>query len=141
MCVFFSRLVRLLFIDRQMKSEAIVLASLFPLTFTVILLYLLIYSQLYIQILLVVSNNINVKNVIKFVKQLRITNPSNFRFIFFFVLCFLVINFVKKLHLRTFFLVIIKKRGFNPIQDGKEGQKGPPTSFSPVTSTNVRISP
>ena len=27
----------------------------------------------------------------------------------------------------------------NPIQDG--GQKGPPTSFSPVTSTNVRISP
>ena len=28
----------------------------------------------------------------------------------------------------------------NPIQDG-EGQKAPPTSFSPVTSTNVRISP
>ena len=31
----------------------------------------------------------------------------------------------------------------NPIQDGGEGvgQKGPPTSFSPVTSTNVGISP
>ena len=28
----------------------------------------------------------------------------------------------------------------NPIQEG-EGQKAPPTSFSPVTSTNVRISP
>ena len=27
----------------------------------------------------------------------------------------------------------------NPIEDG--GQKGPPTSFPPVTSTNVRISP
>ena len=27
---------------------------------------------------------------------------------------------------------------FNPIQDGG-GQIGPPTSFSPVTSTNVRI--
>ena len=34
---------------------------------------------------------------------------------------------------------------FNPIQDGggqwRAGQKGPPTSFSPVTSTNVGISP
>ena len=29
---------------------------------------------------------------------------------------------------------------FNPIQDGV-GQKGPPTSFFPVTSTNVRIGP
>ena len=33
---------------------------------------------------------------------------------------------------------------FNPIQDGGKnggggGQKGPPTSFSPVTSANVRI--
>ena len=31
---------------------------------------------------------------------------------------------------------------FNPIQDkGGEGQKGPPTSFPPVTSTNVGTSP
>ena len=30
---------------------------------------------------------------------------------------------------------------FNPIQYGGEGQKDPPTSFSPVTSTNVGISP
>ena len=31
---------------------------------------------------------------------------------------------------------------FNPIQNGQNGQKGPPpTSFSPVTSTNVGISP
>ena len=32
---------------------------------------------------------------------------------------------------------------FNPIQDGEsaEGAKRPPTSFSPVTSTNVGISP
>ena len=33
---------------------------------------------------------------------------------------------------------------FSPIQDGGEGggvQKVPPTRFSPVTSTNVRISP
>ena len=33
----------------------------------------------------------------------------------------------------------------NPIQDGGRGgggrQKGPPTSFSPVTSTNVGVSP
>ena len=30
----------------------------------------------------------------------------------------------------------------NPIQDGGGGrQKGPPTSFSPVTSTNVELSP
>ena len=28
----------------------------------------------------------------------------------------------------------------NPIQDGGD-QKGPPTSFSPVTSTNVGLSP
>ena len=34
-------------------------------------------------------------------------------------------------------------RAVNPIQDGVGGQKGPPppTSFSPVTSTNVGISP
>ena len=31
------------------------------------------------------------------------------------------------------------KFGFNPLQDG--GAKKPPTSFSTVTSTNVRISP
>ena len=34
---------------------------------------------------------------------------------------------------------------FNPIDDGEGGEeggaKGPPTSFSPVTSTNVGISP
>ena len=32
---------------------------------------------------------------------------------------------------------------FNPIQDGcgRGGKKPPPTRFSPVTSTNVRISP
>ena len=29
----------------------------------------------------------------------------------------------------------------NPIQDGKGGQRGPPTSFSPITSTNVGLSP
>ena len=29
----------------------------------------------------------------------------------------------------------------NPIQEGEGVQKGPPTSFSFVTSTNVRISP
>ena len=30
----------------------------------------------------------------------------------------------------------------NPVQDGGEGgKKAPPTSFSPVTSTNVGISP
>ena len=29
----------------------------------------------------------------------------------------------------------------NPIQDGGEEQKGPPTSFSHVTSTNVGIGP
>ena len=28
-----------------------------------------------------------------------------------------------------------------PFQDGGVGQKGPPNSFSPVTSTNVRINP
>ena len=31
--------------------------------------------------------------------------------------------------------------GFNHIQDGGRGQKDPPTSFSHVTSTNVRIGP
>ena len=31
---------------------------------------------------------------------------------------------------------------FNPIHDGGKGvQKGPPTSFSPVTPTNVGITP
>ena len=30
---------------------------------------------------------------------------------------------------------------FNPIQDGGGIKKTPPTSFSPVTSTNVGISP
>ena len=31
---------------------------------------------------------------------------------------------------------------FNPIQDeGSGAQKGPPTSFSPVTPTNVGITP
>ena len=29
----------------------------------------------------------------------------------------------------------------NFIQDGKGGQKDPPSRFSPVTSTNLRISP
>ena len=29
----------------------------------------------------------------------------------------------------------------NPIQDGGGWAKGPPTSFSPVTSTNVGIGP
>ena len=40
----------------------------------------------------------------------------------------------------------IFQKGLNPIQDGGVGgggdcQKGPPTSFSPVSSTNVGISP
>ena len=100
---FFLSLVRLLFIDRQMKSEAIVLASLFPLIFVVILLYLLIYSQPYIQILLAVSNNIDVKNVIKFVKQLRITNPSNFRFIFFLCIMLLSYQFCQETSFKNFF--------------------------------------
>ena len=30
---------------------------------------------------------------------------------------------------------------FNPIQDGSEAEKGPSTSFSPVTSASVGISP
>ena len=30
---------------------------------------------------------------------------------------------------------------FNPIQDGRGGQKGPPTSFSPVTSTTAGFGP
>ena len=30
---------------------------------------------------------------------------------------------------------------FNPIQDKGGSKRGPPTSFSPVTSTNVTISP
>ena len=36
-----------------------------------------------------------------------------------------------------------KSSMFNPIQDGREGggAKRPPTSFSPVTSTNIGISP
>ena len=29
----------------------------------------------------------------------------------------------------------------NPIEDGEGGKKGPPTSFSPVTFTNVGIRP
>ena len=36
-------------------------------------------------------------------------------------------------------LHIFRTPFLNPIED--EGQKGPPTSFSPVTSTNVRIIP
>ena len=31
--------------------------------------------------------------------------------------------------------------GLNPIQDGGGRQKGPPTSFSPVTSTKVGFGP
>ena len=34
----------------------------------------------------------------------------------------------------------IAKISFKPIQDGR-AKKAPPTSFSPVTSANVRISP
>ena len=30
---------------------------------------------------------------------------------------------------------------FSPIQDGGEGKKAPPTSFSSATSVNVGISP
>ena len=43
--------------------------------------------------------------------------------------------------------VKLPHRNINPIQDGEEGQKYPPpplphpTSFPPVTSTNVRRSP
>ena len=33
-----------------------------------------------------------------------------------------------------------KKLSLNPTQNGGKGQKGPPTSFSPVTSTNLGIS-
>ena len=42
--------------------------------------------------------------------------------------------------IRKIFLKHQQKGLFNPIQDGG-GQKDPPTSFSPVTSTNVRIKP
>ena len=41
-------------------------------------------------------------------------------------------------------LIFIFVGSFNPIQDGEGGggwAKRPPTSFSPVTSTNVGISP
>ena len=34
---------------------------------------------------------------------------------------------------------VLSDLDFNPIQDG--GAKGPPTSFSPVTSTNVGFGP
>ena len=38
-------------------------------------------------------------------------------------------------------IMILQKKSFDPIQDRGGGvQKGPPTSFSPVTSTNVGIS-
>ena len=33
------------------------------------------------------------------------------------------------------------EKQLNPIQDGEVGAKRPPTSFSPVTSTNEEISP
>ena len=41
------------------------------------------------------------------------------------------------------FYLLGKKRGihFNAIQDEGGGQKGLPTSVSPVTSSNVEISP
>ena len=35
----------------------------------------------------------------------------------------------------------INRNLFNPIQDGRGGKKAPPTSFSPVTSKNVRFGP
>ena len=35
--------------------------------------------------------------------------------------------------------VLVQQENINPIQDG--GKKAPSTSFSPVTSTNVGISP
>ena len=35
---------------------------------------------------------------------------------------------------------LLSNLGVNPIQD-EGGQKGPPTSFSPVTSTNIGIRP
>ena len=38
-------------------------------------------------------------------------------------------------------LIFIFVGSFNPIQDWGGGAKRPPTSFSPVTSTNVGISP
>ena len=44
--------------------------------------------------------------------------------------------------MRTLVACKNKVRKLNPIQDGRKGeQKGPRTSFSPVTSTNVGLSP
>ena len=38
-------------------------------------------------------------------------------------------------------LSLLRFINLNPIQDGVGGKKLPPTSFSPVISTNVRTSP
>ena len=48
----------------------------------------------------------------------------------------MILEFVKLSLLAT-----LRDKFFNPIQDGGEGKTAPPTSFSPVISTNVRISP
>ena len=42
---------------------------------------------------------------------------------------------------RCFRIFFFSFHSLNPIQDEGEGQKGFPTSFSPVTSTNVGIGP
>ena len=53
-------------------------------------------------------------------------------------------NLNELMNLADFFYKVIHKKAtsyFNPIQDwGEGGQKSLPTSFSPVTSTNVGIS-
>ena len=38
-------------------------------------------------------------------------------------------------------MLMVKHCEANPIRDEEGGQKGPPTSFSLITSTNVGISP
>ena len=46
---------------------------------------------------------------------------------------------IKKRHLKQ---IADQINGFlNPIQDGDKGEKGPPTSFSPVTFTNIGFGP
>ena len=42
---------------------------------------------------------------------------------------------------REIYFSLKTMKNINPIQDGERGQKGPTTSFSPVTYTNVEFGP
>ena len=51
---------------------------------------------------------------------------------------------VHKIHRKTSFIIKLQAQAsdlINPTQDGEASKKVPATSFSPVTSTNVEISP